>query len=236
MTQYKLGKLAATRPYGLSDLSVYASGKLPTPPADVNYSTGLSLPIDGNAVYGDCVMAAVAHLIAAWNSETKEHEFTPNQTQVVEEYFVLTGGADTGLNESTTLKRWYQEGIFGHKIAGYAPVSTSDITAIHQMIYFYGGGMFGIQCPRSAQEQFQKGEPWSVVPGSPIEGGHAIAPLGYSPEYIYCATWGGVAAVTYPFLAKYLDEAWAILSNQFVEAGRGPSLDLTTLQADLAMV
>jgi hypothetical protein len=30
-----------------------------------------------------------------------------------------------------------------------------------------------------------------------------------------------------------MDESWAIISNQFVEAGKGPLLDLAALQADL---
>jgi hypothetical protein len=109
-----------------------------------------------------------------------------------------------------------------------------NIIAIHQAIAFFGGALFGIQVPMSAQTQFQNNEPWTYDPSSPIEGGHAIAPLGYDAHHIYCSTWGGIAAVTYPFLSAYLDEAWCIIGPEFVEAGRGPSLDLATLQSDLA--
>jgi hypothetical protein len=181
-------------------------------------------------------MAATAHLVEAWDAEVKEKDAVPTGAQVVSEYFVLTGGADGGLNEASVLQTWHTSGLYGHKIAGYAPVNVRDTIGIHQAIAFYGGALFGIQVPASAQSQFQNGEPWTYDPSSPIEGGHAIAPLGYDSQYIYCATWGGIAAVTYPFLSAYLDECWAIIPNQFVEAGKGPSLDLATLQADLSRI
>jgi len=233
-TRYKLGKLAATKPFGLKDLAIYANGKLPAPPATVNYYKGLSLPIDGNDQYGDCVMAATAHLIAAWDAEVKEKDTVPTGDQVVAEYFKLTGGEDSGLNESSVLQTWQQEGLFGQKIAAYATVDIKDIIAVHQAIAFYGGALFGIQVPESAQEQFQAGEPWTYEPDAQIEGGHAIAPLGYDHNYVYCATWGGIAPVTYPFLSAYLDEAYAVISHQYVEAGKGPLLNLAALQADLS--
>lgn len=233
MSQFKLGKLTAKRPYGLSDLATYAVGKLPAPPASCNYSTGLSLPIDGNDQYGDCVMAGTAHLLAAWNAEVKQDIHVPNSAEVVKEYFVLTGGQDSGLNESDTLQTWYTKGLFGNKLAGYAPVNHKDLVALHQATAFYGGMMLGIQCPQSAQEQFQSGKPWTYEPNSPIEGGHCIDLLGYSDEYAFCATWGGIARVTYPFLSHFLDEAYCAISQAFVDAKKGPLLDLTTLTADL---
>lgn len=234
MPLYKLGKLAAIRPAGLQELSVYANGPLPQPPASCDFYSGVSLPIDGNQTVGDCVMAGTAHLIAAWDKESSEHDTVPTGQTVVNEYFKLTGGQDAGLDEASTLQTWQRSGLFGHKIAAYAPVAVKDITAMHQAIAFYGGAMFGIQCPDSAQTQFANNEPWTVVPGATVEGGHCIVALGFDSQYLYCATWGGVAKVTYPFASRYLDECWAVIPNQFVEDGKGPSLDLAALKSDLA--
>ncbi|MGB6771172.1 MAG: hypothetical protein WBF51_04125 [Candidatus Dormiibacterota bacterium] len=229
---FKLGRLPATRPYGLSDLSVYAAGKLPDPPTEVAVPKAV-YPIDGNDQYGDCTMAGVAHLIAAWNAEVSVNEAVPDSQEVVEEYFRLSGGQDTGLNEANVLQTWHREGLFGHKLDAYAPVNVKDLVELHQAVAFYGGCYLGIECPQSAQEQFQAGEPWTFVPGSPIEGGHCIVALGYTPEGLLCATWGGIALVTFAFLAHFLEEAWAIVAPQFVAAGKGPSLDLKQLKADL---
>ena len=231
-----LGKLAATRPNGLKDLAVYGNGPLPAPPTSVDYYSGLSLPLDGNDRYGCCVMAASAHLLAAWNSEVQETIHVPGGDEVVSTYFKLTGGQDSGLNEANVLQAWQTQGLFGSKIAGYAPVNPKDILAVHQAIAFYGGALFGIQVPQSAEQQFAKGEPWTYDPSSPVLGGHAIAPLGYDDQFVYCATWGGVAPITYPFLSALLDEVWAVIPQAFIDAGKGPSLDLQTLTADLALI
>lgn len=230
--RFKLGRLPATRPFGLSDLSVYATSKLLAPPSEVAVPNA-QYPIDGNDRYGDCTMAGVAHLISAWDAEVTEDDLVPNAPDVIAEYFQLTGGQDSGLNEADVLRTWQKSGLFGHQIAAYAPVDPSNITELHQAVAFYGACYLGINCPESAQEQFAEDQPWTYVPGSPIEGGHCIVALGYTSSALLCATWGGIAEVTYPFLSHFMDESWAIISNQFVEAGKGPLLDLAALQADL---
>jgi hypothetical protein len=235
--RFQLGRLPAVRPHGLSDLAVYVKGKLPTPPASVAVPNA-QYPIDGNDTYGDCTMAGAAHLVAAWNAEMAESDPVPTSDQVVAEYFNLSGGADSGLAEADVLKTWQTTGLFGSKIAAYAPVNPDKLVAIHQAIAFYGAAYLGIACPESAQQQFGAGQPWTYVKGSPVEGGHCIDALGYTQTGLLCATWGGVAEVTYGFLAHFLDEVWCVIPDQIVEAGHGPSdgvpaLDLAALQADL---
>ena len=232
MSAFRLGKLPATRLAGVRDLAAYAVGKLPAPPAQVAVPKA-SYPLDGNSEYGDCVMAGCGHLVAAWDAETGKTDPVPDQDEVVRTYFELTGGPDSGLNEASVLATWRAQGLFGERIAAYAPVSVSDIVSLHQAIAFYGGSMLGIACPQSAQQQFADGQPWTFVPGSPVIGGHCIVALGYDSEAVLCATWGGIARVSYPFLAHFMDEAWAIIPSEFVEAGKGPSLDLASLRADL---
>lgn len=231
-----LGKLDATTPHFVDDIELYVQGKIPTPAPSADYYSGVLLPMFGNDRFGCCVAAGVGHHIGAWDKEVGQHDTVPTEKVLVAEYFKLTGGQDSGLNENDTLHTWATDGLFGHKLAAYGPVKIKDIVSLHQAIYFWGGSMFGIQCPQSAQQQFLAGKPWTVVPGSPIEGGHCIVALGYDAEYVYCATWGGIAAVSYPFLSAYLDEAWAAVSNQFVEANKGPTLDLASLRKDLAIV
>jgi len=236
MNRYKLGRTPAVRPAALKDLSVYATGSLPKPPRTVEVPKAL-YPIDGNATYGDCTIAGVAHLIAAWNAETHEHDKVPSEESIVQEYFNLTGGQDTGLNEAEVLKTWQTEGLFGEKITGYAPVNPRDLLQLHQAVAFYGGCYLGIECPESAQEQFSAGEPWTYE-DSPVEGGHCVVALGYGPNGgLHCATWGGIAVLEASFLAHYLDEAWVVLPHQMVEAkGDALGIDLPSLEADLARV
>lgn len=237
MGTFKLGRLSAARPAALADLSVYATGKLPAPPAAWEVPEA-SYPIDCNDRIGDCTYAGVDHLNRAWNASVGEHDKLPTEAQVEAAYFAETGGEDTGCVEADVLKRWHTEGLFGEKIAGYAPVNPRDLLQLHQAVAFYGGCYLGIECPESAQEQFGAGEPWTYIEDSPVEGGHCVVALGYGPNGgLHCATWGGIAVLEASFLAHYLDEAWVVLPHQLVEAKKDSlGVDLAALQADLAKV
>jgi len=241
---YKTGRKPAVRPAALKDLSVYATGPLPTPPPTREVPKA-SYAIDGNDRYGDCTMAGVAHLITAWDTEMSLTKYfpVPNEAEVLAEWRSLNGDTEEGLVEADVLKAWHTTGLFGEKIAGYAPVSTTSLLEWHQAVAFYGGLYLGIYCPESAQRAFQRqlqtGEtvPW-VYEGEQTEDGHCVVALGYGPNGgLHCATWGGIAVLEASFLAHYLEEAWVILPEQMVQA-RGDSLglDLAALQADLARV
>ena len=231
----KYGKLPAQKLFGVGTLADYATGRLPAPPAQAHYGHLVKdFPMDGNDQYGDCTIAAVAHMLQAFNAEVRGTDTIPTERECVSTYLQLTGGQDSGLVEVDVLNHWKNQGFWGHKIAGYAPVPTNDLTQLHQAVAFYGGAYLGVQIPQSAETQFDDGLPWTVVPGSPIVGGHAIPIVGYDPNFVYVVTWGAIAAVTYPWLAHYLDEAFAIIAPEFVAAGRGPVLALAELEADLA--
>src|SRR5271169_1143140 len=104
--KYCYGRLPALRPAALGDLSVYANGRLPTPPRTVEVPQG-PYPIDGNDRLGDCTLAGVDHLLRAWDREFRESD-PPIAEDVIEAlYFQLTGGEDTGLNEAEVLKEWH---------------------------------------------------------------------------------------------------------------------------------
>ena len=231
-----MGALPAVRPAALSELAIYANGPLPAPPAEVG-ATVAPYPIDANQELGDCTFAGAAHLVEAWNVEYQESDPTPTRDEVVEAYYGLTGGEDAGCVEADVLKHWHQNGLFGRKIAGYAPVPPSSILDLHRSIAFYGGVYLGIACPQSCQEQFAEKLPWTYVEGSPILGGHCIVGVGYDHEGIDCVTWGETVKVTYPFLAHYCSEAWAIIGRQLVERGHDTlNIDLKSLERDLKLV
>jgi hypothetical protein len=230
---HKLGALPAFRPPGLKYFVEYTT-KLAKAPAVLKAKILGPLPIDGNAIYGDCTIAGVAHLIAVWNWLFKHKVPVPSEAVIDAEYFKLTGGQDTGLVEANVLAAWRSTGLFGEKIAGYAPIKPSDIEGIKQAIAFYGAAYLGILCPNSAQQQFANGEPWSYV-GEQAVDGHCIVAVGYNAQGVECATWGRVVLVEWNFLAHYLTEAWVILSQQLVAAGKDTlGVDLPALTADLA--
>jgi len=242
---FKFGKLPATKLVGVGYADDYALGRPLTPP--VEFPTPKprgGFPILGNDVCGDCTIAGAAHVISAVDSEipfTQQVQFTTEQAIAQYEFFTgynpQTGANDTGCNENDVLETWRTKGLFkGHKILAHAPVQPHDILAVHRAIAFYGVCYIGIACPESAQQQFAAGDPWTVVPGSPVVGGHCIVAVGYTPAYIECATWGGIAAVSWPFWETYCDEAHVVITGSEVRAGHGVGkapLDTEALVADL---
>jgi hypothetical protein len=237
MGAFCLGRLPATRPAALKDLAVYATGVLPRPPASVTSPAG-EYPIDGNAEYGDCTIAGTDHAVRAWRALYGDFGVLPTEEQIVAEYFKLTGGEDTGLNEAFVLKTWRGPGLklFGGQIKAYAPVPPKDTLQILQSIAFYGCAYLGIICGEPQQEQFQEGKPWVWVPGQE-EDGHCVVATGYTSTGLLCKTWGGEAELTFGYLAHALEEVWCIISHQLVEAKKDNlGLDLAALEADLAKV
>lgn len=237
MFLYKTGRLPAVRPTALAEFEVYATGKLPTPPPAVKVPEA-AYPIDRNDVEGDCTIAGADHLLRAWNAQYPQDIVkTPTELQIERTYRRLTGGPDTGLVEANVLRTWMTEGLFGTKIEGYAPIHPNNLLTIHQSVAFYGGAYLGIACPRSAQEQFAAGEPWTYC-GEETEDGHCIVALGYDENGdLEVATWGGIATLTAGFRAHYLEEAWCVLGPQTVAAKKDTlGIDLVALRADLARV
>jgi hypothetical protein len=50
-------------------------------------------------------------------------------------------------------------------------------------------------------------------------------------------TWGKTQIVTPQFLSTYVDEAWAVVSPEFLVAGKSPDgFDLPTLLEDLSAI
>jgi hypothetical protein len=172
----------------------------------------------------------------AWNILVNESNPIPTANDVVTEYFSLSGGQDTGLAETQVLQTWQSAGLFGSKIEAFAPVNHTIANTIKSAIAFYGVCYLGVQLPDSAQQQFNPGgqSTWSVVSGAQIDGGHCIVAAGFDDTGIQIITWGQVVTCTEGWIAQYVDEAYAIISAQYVEHGGGPTLNLAALKADLA--
>jgi hypothetical protein len=239
---FKLGKLAPKFPEGLRNFADYATAPLPAPPSWVNWERYNPLspnkwPMDGNDHYGDCVTAAAAHQIQSWNFQTKINDPVPTEQAVVNEYFALTGGKDSGLVISNTLRTWQNTGLWGNKLVGFAPVPRKNKVQLQQAIAFYGGVTLGFNVPANAFTQFDNGQPWSLQPGwqnQRIEGGHCVPVLAYNAARMYCVTWGQIQAITWDWFFAYGDEAWVLLSEEFSQAGRVNNLNIDQLRADLS--
>lgn len=231
----KLGRLAAQFPAALHDLTWYAAGGLPKPPASVAVPAVAAWGMDGNDTYGDCGVAGINHLFMSAAADTGETETFPAADQVVSYYMAYTGGQDTGVVLSQFLGYVQKNGFYGHTVAAYAPVAVSDIPTLQFAVDAYDAAYTGITVTQAMQEAFANKQPWTPdLMNSPVAGGHCVPVVGYDASYLYVVTWGAVQPVTYPAWHLMADEAWAVITGEITSAGDdGHGINLAALQADL---
>jgi len=231
---FNLGKLPPVR-LDLACLHTYfEGGALPKAPAKCEYAMKVAYGMDFNGTLGDCVVAGWIHLAQAVAEENGGTYTQPTGPAIKTEYFKLTGGADTGLVESTFLQTAQKSPILGAQVDVFAPVDHTNLAEVKSTIYVFGSLFLGVALPQSAENQFPGN--WTVVPGSPIVGGHCVLAIGQDLTGIYLVTWGRVIKATWEWFSTYVDEAYAVLTTEQVAAGRGPlkQLDIARLRADIA--
>jgi hypothetical protein len=160
-------------------------------------------------------------------------------------YSALTGFDPTDPNTYNgtvmldALNYWRRTGIAGHQIMAYAACEPGNIEHIKDSIHLFAAAYVGMSLPRSAQGQ----RVWSVPVQGPVGdgtagswGGHCVPIIAYSPRRLICVTWGQLKAMTWRFFRAYCDEAYAVLSEDWLRQDRtAPNgFDLAELQKDLA--
>jgi hypothetical protein len=152
-------------------------------------------------------VAGADHCTATWNAIYELSLPRLSETQLERVYFQLTGGPDTGLPEETVVSDWTSESIFGYEVVEGERVAN---TSIKQVIATKGVAYLGVALPAPAEQQFAEGQPWTVVPGASIAGGHCIVGIGYDPEYLTVITWGKQQKVSWDWWSTYGFETWSL--------------------------
>jgi hypothetical protein len=242
---YKLGKAAVRSDVRTLLFARYADKqRLPTPPERFDGTKGVpEWPMYLNDQLGDCTCAAAGHMIEAWTAEAGGQvvEITDDAVrdafEQVKQVDPRTG--EEGAVELDVLNYWRRTGIGRHQIKAYAAVSRADHEIVRSATSIFGGLYIGLQLPKSAQNQ----PVWDwtgtlsgdAEPGS--WGGHAVNVVGYDPQALTVITWGATQGMSWSFWDRYCDEAYCIVSADFMRENRAPNgLDIDALMADLALV
>ncbi|HLN17902.1 MAG TPA: hypothetical protein VK277_14260 [Acidimicrobiales bacterium] len=244
LTQYKLGRIHDHNPPPVPDLATYATKPLPPPAASVSVPAIAGNPnadwgMLGNDQWGDCTIAGADHVIMGDSAIVAAPYTAPTLAAVEREYFGLTGGPDSGLVLSAVLKAWRATGMFGNKLAAYAPVHVNNTTLLQQCVEWFGAAYVGVNLPKPAEGQFKPDGSgvWDLTGTSAdqqIEGGHCIVLVAYDADNLYAVTWGAIVGITYRWWAQYGDEAWATITAEFVQRnGDARGISLSSLEADL---
>jgi hypothetical protein len=69
------------------------------------------------------------------------------------------------------------------------------------------------------------------------KGHHCISAVAYDSRKLYVVTWGQVKSMSWQFYRAYCDEAYAILSDDFLSKKKTPNgFDMAQLKKDLAAI
>lgn len=221
-----------------------AAGPLPPLPDEINWSSGITdWGIDGNDDAGDCVEANAAH-VDLLCSTAAGSPVSITADQVIAAYTAATGynpttGAnDNGTDIATFLAQWQSPGYFGSQISGFAQVDPTNLDHFKRAIAELGFLVLGVRLPKSAEDQFAAGQPWTPNPFGFIVGGHCVPAISYGSGGFQVVTWGKLQPVDWGFIAPHVDEAYACVNPLFLRAsGVSPSgLTLAAMIGQLSAV
>ena len=237
MPELKLGKQPAQPRSTDFKFSQFAAEiSLPNVPSRFGHGTAYSdWKMLGNDQYGDCVWAGAAHEHMLFN-KVVQHQDVPFDDQcVLGDYSAVTGfdpndanNTDNGTNVHDALSYRRKTGIADsngnrHLIGAYVSLDPKDWKHLEQASYIFGAVGIGFEFPASAMDLFNNHEPWDVVAGSEIKGGHYVPVVGSldSPNQATAITWGQRQPFTRAFYEQYNDESWVYITPEELHNGAG---------------
>jgi hypothetical protein len=149
----------------------------------------------------------------------------------------------------SVLKYWRKTGIGKDKITAFAALEPKNNVQAEDAINLFGNAYIGLALPNFAVPPDTNflDIPWVVPAGGPTgsnaapnpQNGHCIPAVGYDQRQLYVVTWGALKTMSWQFYDAYADEAFAVLSNDWIsqKVGTSPSgFDLAALEQDLQAV
>jgi hypothetical protein len=202
-----------------------------------------SWPMSLNDQLGDCTIAAANHTQMAWNQYANGSNTAWSDNTCLEAYEAIGGyvpgdpSTDNGCVMQDVLDYWRKTGIGGDKILAFGALRNWTRSVRVQALYTFGSIYTGVNLPESAETQFEDHTAW-VPAGGSIAGGHCInqqAELLALDEVRYI-TWGAVQPANRAWVMDYVEEAWCIISQDFIEAnGENPDgFNLGAMNAELS--
>ena len=206
-------------------------------------------PEYANDRYGDCVWAAIGHAVQSLTYYGGTAYTMLSERELLTAYSAVTGfdpfvhgpenPTDQGTVVADALAYWRKVGIAGDQIRAYAYVA-KQFGAYAAGIDLFGFLNVGIRLPRYAFNRFESGaDHWDLPTPSENthdDGGHSIHVAGYdsNARFFLAVTWGRLIRVSWDFLHRYADEAWVVITDDWLDDwGHTPrGLDLHALGAE----
>lgn len=210
-----------------------------------------------NDAVGDCAIAAPLHAIKLWAAETG-HTVNITDKAAIQNYSEITNYdptqtqpdgsnlTDQGTDVQQMLEHWRTTGLVDddgnrHTIAGYVGLQLGSalLDEMKAADYLLDGLIIGINCPSQYQDNFNNLVPWDAVENPNYEGGHCILGVGKPDAGHDICTWGGLIDFLPAGITQNVDEVWAVISNERVNASSGVDVNgfrMPQLIADLPLL
>jgi hypothetical protein len=236
LSEVKLGKRlgVVNDPRTLTLRPLLEGGVLPTPPPASELGRGKAVPMFANNRAGDCTFVTHGHrsiLQEAASGQRGELPITDDDVlgayAALTGYNPATGENDNGaymldvLNFMRTVGLGRQKDGTPHTIAAFVRINHRDEAEVRVASWLFGGLAAGVWLPWSARSQDL--HHWDVPEGGPVGsgepgswGGHSIFTTGYGRKGVPFKTWGADALMTWQFWHAYVDEAYAVISNDYL--------------------
>jgi hypothetical protein len=242
-TGFKLGRLARTHDPRIPKLQSLLKGKsLPTPAVQVDYTQNMpsSLGVMGNDTLGDCTCAAFYHALQVWTYNAEKRIETEPDIDVVDLYEQACGynpsqgGEGPGGNEQHVLTYVLNKGApvgpngsRRQKLSGFVEVDVKNINYIKSVIQDCGVAYIGFNVPQYIVPPGQAPPAvWDLDPSADnrIVGGHAVVLAGYNSTGARVISWGQYYTMTWAFFERFVDEAYALIDEDWVNStGKTPA-------------
>jgi hypothetical protein len=246
----KLGRTERTYGHVASITSLRAARGTPLPALPVTLNNAKTPDVAHmflNSQFGCCTIAGGANLIDLTSFDAQGSQVKITNANILTGYEAncpgfnpKTGANDNGCNMQDVLRWWLTEGFpvaDGSRVKALAvfEVNSSDVNGIAEVIAEFGAAYTGEIIPGGFMDATSEGPPTLWIDDPKFfgtEGGHCTCLTGFdrssgNPEsYLYPdTTWGTNAEYTMrgDFLAKYVDEVYAVLLPGWIEkSGKTP--------------
>jgi hypothetical protein len=242
---HRLGRKPRTFRPGVPHMSALRMARpalLPVPER-IDYTPPGPLGVMLNDKLGDCTAAGCYHARQVWTSNVIGAAETEPDTAVLSWYIEntgydpVTGMNDTGAVEQDVLTKWLRTGLpLGNgerqRLLGFVEIDPRNFRDIRRAIWECGLVYIGFEVPSDIPEA--PGAVWDNCAG-PIDGGHCVILTGFDPTGFHVISWGARYIMTELFATRYIDEAYALISEDWITTTGQTLLGMTTEELDFQM-
>ncbi len=201
-----------------------------------------------NDRYGCCVWSGGDHESMMLEAAAAAPVATFTGSNALADYAACTGfvasdpNTDQGTDVMEAAKYRQRVGLIDftgkrHKIDVYTALKAGNLQQLALAVFYLGVAGVGVLLPDNAEDQFDMGEAWDIVPGHPPlpNEGHYIPCVGRNSkgDYLF-VSWGRLQAAKPKWVVTCMDEGVAYLSRERLKAsGLSPQdLNLAKLNDD----